>query len=89
MWEQCAFGGQIAHTTWPEYDESKCVEATVEIAVQVNGKLRARLTVAADTSKEDAVAAAKAEPNVAKELAGKTVCKEIYVPGKLVNLAVR
>ena len=89
LWQQCAFGGQIAQTTWPAYDEAKCVEKTIEIAVQVNGKLRARLTVAADIAKEDAIAAAKAEPNVAKELAGKTICKEIYVPGKLVNLAVR
>ena len=63
--------------------------ATVEIAVQVNGKLRAKLTVATGAAKEDAIAAAKAEPNVAKALEGKTICKEIYVPGKLVNIAVR
>ena len=62
---------------------------TVEIAVQVNGKLRAKLTVATGAAKEDAIAAAKAEPNVAKALEGKTICKEIYVPGKLVNIAVR
>ena len=89
LWQQSGFEGQIAHGKWPEYDEAKCVESTVEIAVQVNGKLRARLTVAADIAKEDAIALAKADPAVAKAVEGKTVVKEIYVPGKLVNLAVK
>ena len=83
------FEDQIAHTTWPSYDEAKCVESTVEIAVQVNGKVRARLKVAADIEAPDAIAAAKAEPAVAAAIAGKTVVKEIYVKGKLVNLAVK
>ena len=86
LWQQCGYEG---HAKWPEFDEAKCVEDTVEIAVQVNGKLRAKLTVATGAAKEDAIAAAKAEPNVAKALEGKTICKEIYVPGKLVNIAVR
>ena len=89
LWQQCGYEGQLAHAKWPEFDEAKCVEDTVEIAVQVNGKLRAKLTVATGAAKEDAIAAAKAEPNVAKALEGKTICKEIYVPGKLVNIAVR
>ena len=89
MWENLGFEGQIAHTQWPQYDEAKCAENTVEIAVQVNGKVRARVTVAADISAPEAIALAKAEPNVEKELAGKTVVKEIYVPGKLVNLAAK
>ena len=89
MWEQLGFGGQIAHAQWPQYDEAKCAENTVEIAVQVNGKVRARITVPAAIAKEDALALAKAEPNVARELAGKTVVKEIFVPGKLVNLAAK
>ncbi len=89
LWQKTGFEGQIAHAAWPAFDEAKCVENTVEIAVQVNGKLRARLTVAADIAKDDAIAAAKAEPAVAKTIEGKTVCKEIYVPGKLVNIAVR
>ena len=65
------------------------MEATVEIAVQVNGKVRARLKVAADISAEDAIAAAKAEPAVAEALAGKQLVKEIYVKGRLVNLAAK
>ena len=61
----------------------------MEIAVQVNGKVKARLKVAADITAEDAIAAAKADPAVADALAGKTVVKEIYVKGRLVNLAVK
>ncbi|MEG1153609.1 MAG: leucine--tRNA ligase, partial [Ruthenibacterium sp.] len=89
MWQEMGFEGQLAHTKWPTFDPEKCVGATVEIAVQVNGKMRAKITVAADIGKDDALAAAKAEANVAKEIAGKTVCKEIYVSGKLVNIAVK
>ena len=89
IWQQQAFGGQAAHAQWPVYDEAKCAEKTVEIAVQVNGKIKAKLTVAADIEKDDALAQAKAAPAVAAALAGKTVVKEIYVPGKLVNLAAK
>ena len=80
---------QLAYYPWPSYDETKCVEATVEIAVQVNGKVKARLTVPADITAEDAIAAAKAEPAVAAALEGKTLVKEIYVKGRLVNLAAK
>ena len=80
---------QLAYYPWPQYEEAKCVEAMVEIAVQVNGKVKARLKVAADITSEDAIAAAKAEPAVAEALAGKTIAKEIYVKGRLVNLAVK
>ena len=88
-WQQIGMAEELAYYPWPQYDEAKCVESTVEIAVQVNGKLKARLTVAADISKEDAIAAAKQDEAVAAALEGKTVVKEIYVPGKLVNLAVK
>ena len=64
-------------------------EDTVEIAVQVNGKVKARIKVAADIDNAAAIAAAKAEPAVAEFIAGKTVAKEIYVKGKLVNIAVK
>ena len=89
LWQQLGYGGQIAHAQWPVYEEAKCQESTVEIAVQVNGKVKARLQVAAGIAKEDALAAAKAQPAVAQALEGKTLVKEIYVPGKLVNLAVK
>ena len=80
---------QLAYYPWPSYDEAKCVEATVEIAVQVNGKVKARLTVPAGITAEDAIAAAKAEPAVAAALEGKNLVKEIYVKGRLVNLAAK
>ncbi|BFJ87026.1 leucine--tRNA ligase [Ruthenibacterium sp. CLA-JM-H11] len=89
MWQQLGFEGQIAHAQWPAFDEAKCVDSTVEIAVQVNGKVRAKLVVPANISKDDAIAAAKADEVVAKLVEGKTICKEIYVPGKLVNIAVK
>ncbi|MEE8706507.1 MAG: leucine--tRNA ligase [Oscillospiraceae bacterium] len=90
VWEQLKINDKMAYQqTWPSYDESKCKEDTIEIAVQVNGKVRARLNVAADISKEDALAAVKAEPKIAEELSGKKLLKEIYVPGKLVNLVAR
>ena len=89
LWQQMGHGDQLAYHPWPQYDEAKCVEQTVEIAVQVNGKVRARIQVPADVEAADAIAAAKAEPAVAGTIAGKTVVKEIYVKGKLVNLAVK
>ena len=89
MWEQAGFEGQIAHTQWPVYEEAKCVESTVEIAVLVNGKVRARFNVDANIEAADAIAQAKAQEAVAAAIAGKTIAKEIYVPGKLVNLAVK
>ena len=91
LWEKLGHSHdeQLAYYPWPQYEEAKCVEAMVEIAVQVNGKVKARLKVAADITSEDAIAAAKAEPTVAEALAGKTIAKEIYVKGRLVNLAVK
>ena len=90
VWAANALGeGLVAQQPWPAFDEAKCKDDTVEIVVQVGGKVRARLTVTADISKEDALAAAKAEPKVAAEIAGKSIVKEIYVPGKLVNIVAR
>ena len=91
LWEKLGHSHdeQLAYYPWPQYEEAKCVEAMVEIAVQVNGKVKVRLKVAADITSEDAIAAAKAEPAVAEALAGKTIAKEIYVKGRLVNLAVK
>ncbi len=89
IWQTQGFGGMLNEQRWPEYDESKCVENTVEIAVQVNGKLKARITVSVDASKEAAIAQAKAQDNVKMSLEGKNLVKEIYVPGKIVNLVVK
>ncbi len=90
MWALMKFDGAMAcQQAWPEYDEAKCTEDTIEIVVQVNGKVRAHLSVAADIAKDAAIAAAKADEKIAAELGGKTVVKEIYVPGKLVNIVVK
>ncbi len=89
MWEKMGFGGTVTDQSWPEYDEAKCVDATVEIAVQVNGKIKTRIDVATEISAEDAIAAAKEQPEVATATEGKTVVKELYVKGKLVNIVVK
>ena len=89
MWEQMSFGGTVTDQSWPEFDEAKCVDATVEIAVQVNGKIKARINVATDISNEDAIAAAKDVDAVKELIDGKQVVKELYVKGKLVNIVVK
>ncbi|HIV87929.1 MAG TPA: leucine--tRNA ligase [Candidatus Pygmaiobacter gallistercoris] len=89
LWEMAGFEGQIAHGKWPEYDEAKCKDAQVEMVVQISGKLRGRFVADANISKEDAIAAAKAVDGIAAQIEGKTIVKEIFVPGKLVNLVVR
>jgi leucyl-tRNA synthetase len=87
IFEKLNFGGMLTENSWPEYDEAECVEDTIELVVQVNGKLRGKMTVPADVTKEDALAAAKDE--VSATIEGKNIVKEIYVPGKLVNLVVK
>ncbi|MBQ3523716.1 MAG: leucine--tRNA ligase [Clostridia bacterium] len=90
MWETCGFGKMIAADgEWPTYDEAKCVDETIEIVVQINGKIRAKLNVPADIEQGDAIALAKADEKVAAELQGKNIIKEIYVKGKLVNIVAK
>ena len=89
LWEKTGETGFCSLAKWPEYDESKCVDKSIEIAVQVNGKLRGRVIIAADAAAADAIAAAKAEPRVASEIDGKQIVKELYVPGKLVNIVAK
>lgn len=83
LWNCCGYEGRLYQAKWPEWDEAKTVEDTVEIAVQVNGKTRATVKIDRNASKEDAVAAGKAA--VANRLTG-TIVKEIYVPGRIVNI---
>ncbi|WP_418589638.1 leucine--tRNA ligase [Hominenteromicrobium sp.] len=90
IWSEMKLGeGMVTEQIWPKYDESKCKDDVIEIVVQVNGKVRTRLYVAADIQKDDAIALAKAEDRIAAEINGKNVVKEIYVPGKLVNIVVK
>ena len=90
VWSEMKLGeGMVTEQIWPKYDESKCKDDVIEIVVQVNGKVRTRLSFAADIQKDDAIALAKAEDRIAAEINGKNVVKEIYVPGKLVNIVVK
>ncbi|MBQ3058445.1 MAG: leucine--tRNA ligase [Clostridia bacterium] len=89
LWEICGFDGMLNQTEWSKFDEAKCVDATVEIVVQINGKIRARLNVAADITAPDAIALAKSESAIIAEIEGKTIVKELYVPKKLVNIVVK
>ena len=82
-------GDMLAVSPWPTYDEAKCVDAEVEIVAQVNGKVRAKLSVAADIDAADAIALAKADAKISEEIAGKTIVKELYVKGRLVNIVVK
>ncbi len=89
IYESLGGEGFVSVAKWPEYDEAKTVDATVEIALQVNGKLRGTAMVAKDASKDEVIAAAKADERVAAMLDGKTIVKEIYVPGRIVNIVVK
>jgi len=88
-WEQMGFGGMITDQKWPSYDEEKCKDSTVEIVVQISGKIRARLSVSATASKEELLRLAKENAEVAAALEGKQILKEIVVPGKLVNFVAK
>ncbi|MCI7211882.1 MAG: leucine--tRNA ligase [Ruminococcus bromii] len=90
VYEACKLGnGILAEAEWPKYDESKCVDDTVEIVVQVNGKIKAKLNVSVDATKEEILELAKADEKVANAVNGMNIIKEIVVPKKLVNIVVK
>ncbi len=90
VWQQSKLGeGIVAQAQWPSYDEAKCKDDTIEIVVQVNGRVKAKLTVEADIDKNAALAQAKSNEKIAPLIDGKNIIKEIYVPGKLVNIVAR
>ena len=88
LWESI-YGGRAYQQKWPEYDEAKTVESNVEIAVQINGKVKATLGVALDEDEESVKAKAHAIPAIAELMAGKNVVKEIYVKGRILNIVVK
>ena len=87
LWQIIGGEGRVYETAWPEYDEAKTVESTVEIAVQINGKTRATMMISKDDAKDDVIA--KAKENIADKLEGKNIIKEIYVPGRIVNIVAK
>ena len=87
IWEMIGGGGLCSMAKWPEYDEAKTVDNTVEVAVQINGKVRGRVMLPVNCPKEDAIAEAKKV--LAEALEGKTVIKEIAVPNKIINIVIK
>lgn len=86
IWQNIGFEGRIYQSIWPDFDESKTIESTIEIAVQINGKTKATMAIARDEDKDAVIARAK--ETIADKLTGNVV-KEIYVPGRIVNLVIK
>ena len=86
LWSVKNYGGYVYQQTWPEFDEAKTVESTVEIAVQINGKTKATLAIGKEDPKDEVIA--KAKEVIADKLTG-NVIKEIYVPGRIVNIVMK
>ena len=90
VFEMCKLGdGIVAEQKWPEYDEAKCKDETIEIVVQVNGKIKTKLNIPVESEKNAVLDMAKADANVAKAIENMNIIKKIYVPNKLVNLVVK
>ena len=89
IYDNVGFGGMLNEQKWPEYDEALCIDDTIEIVAQINGKVKAKLVVSVDESKDDVIAKVKSEPKIQEAIKGKNIVKEIYVSGKLVNIVVK
>ncbi len=89
MYENVGFAGMLNEQKWPEFDEALCVDDTIEIVAQINGKVKAKLVISVDESKEDVIAKVKSESKIKEAIDGRNIVKEIYVPGKLVNIVVK
>ena len=89
LWEICELGGHLCEQDWPTFDPEKTVEDVIEIPVQFNGKVRFKVQTAKDASKEEVFAAVRASKSYEKQVEGKEIVKEIYVPGKILNIVVR
>ena len=90
VFEMCKLGdGIVAEQKWPEYDEAKCKDETIEIVVQVNGKIKTKLNIPVESEKNAVLDMAKADANVAKAIENMNIIKEIYVTNKLLNLVVK
>ena len=89
IYHELGYTDFLTVSEWPEHDEAKTIDETIEVGVQVNGKLRGTVTIPADADKEQVLETAKTNKNVASFIEGKTLVKEIYVPGKIVNFVVK
>ena len=89
LWEYFGGEGFCSYAKWPEFDEAKTVDSTVEIGVQINGKMRGTITIPKDCDKDTAMASVMANERIAELITGKTIVKEIFVPGKIFNIVVK
>ena len=89
LWEEIGFESELNEASWPIYDESKLEYDSIELPVQVNGKVRATIKIAKDANQEEAVTSAENDQNIQKNIDGKEIFKVIYVPGKILNLLVK
>ncbi|NLF29617.1 MAG: leucine--tRNA ligase [Planctomycetes bacterium] len=89
LWQRLGHGASLAHEPFPAWDEAMTVDATVELPVQINGKVRGRVTVAAGADEQTILDAVTADARISEQLAGKTIVKKIVIPGRLVNLVIR
>ncbi|HBB29671.1 MAG TPA: leucine--tRNA ligase, partial [Clostridiales bacterium] len=89
IWEEQKYDGMLNQTTWPVWDEEKTVEDEIEMPVQINGKVRGKVIISKDADLTEAKAKANEDDNIQKFLEGKTIVKEIYVPGKIFNIVVK
>ena len=89
LWEMLGGEGLCSLAAWPEWDEAKTVDSTVEVAVQINGKVRATISIPVNCPAPDAIAAAKQDSRIAAAIEGKTIVKEISIPNKIINIVVR
>ena len=89
MWQKLGHNDTIAYEPWPVYDEKELVVDTIEIAVQINGKVRGKINIGVDEDQDSAIAKAKANPDVAAAIEGKNIVKEIYVKGRIVNIVAK
>jgi leucyl-tRNA synthetase len=89
LWQALGHNESLAHEQWPEFDLSLAKEDSIEVPVQINGKVRAKITVSADADAASVEAAAKADPKIAELIAGKEVVKTVVAKGRLVNFVVK
>ena len=89
MWQIVGLPGMLHDSKWPEYDESKTVDAVIEMAVQVNGKVRGKIVIPSDADVNEARKQAEANENIMNFTQGKKIVKEIFVPGKIFNIVVK